>query len=412
MSAETNDLPGTRYLLLGVTLFLALGGLVMVFSASSAADIVQKGDAFYHLRHQALYVAVGIVALLVCSRIPRRFVGAAGWWVLLGSDALLVLVFVTGIGKYGATRWLDLGFTTIQPSEFAKLGCVMVMAQILADRQAHPRPLKKDLAKMLFAVGVPFVLVMAQPDMGTAVSILLAVFFVLVIGGLQMRWLLATAAAMLVALPVLVFEQSYRLTRLLGFLDPGSDPQGKGYQILQAKLAFGSGGLFGLGLGMSRQKFFYLPAAHTDFIFAIIGEELGLLGTLTVVGAFAVMCYAGVRLALATRDTYGRLLAGGLTVMIVTSAAINMASVTGLMPVTGIPLPLVSFGGSSMLFTMGCIGLILSVTSGRDRASTRTRPPALEGEGTAVARTSERRRDGGPRLSGIDGGRADLRRRA
>ena len=265
---------------------------------------------------------------------------------------------------------------------------------------------------MLFAVMVPFVLVMLQPDMGTAMSIILAVFFVLVIGGLQMRWLAATAAAIAVALPALIVGQAYRLTRFLSFLDPAGDPQGRGYQILQAQLAFGSGGLFGLGLGMSRQKFFYLPAAHTDFIFAIIGEELGLLGTLTVVGAFALMCYAGMRLALATRDMYGRLLAGGLTVMIVTGAAINMASVTGLMPVTGTPLPLVSFGGSSMLFTMGCIGLILSVTSGRDRVSTRKRPPSVDTEGSAVAGTSERGRDGRPRLSGLDGGRAGLRRGA
>jgi len=335
----------------------------MVFSASSAADIVQKGDAFYHLKHQAVYVAAGLVALLVSSRLPRRFVAATGWWVLLGSDALLAMVFVMGIGKWGATRWLDLGFTTIQPSEFAKLGCVLVMAQILADRQAHPRPLSKDLPKMAFAVMVPFVLVMVQPDMGTAVSILMAVFFVLVIGGLQMRWLAATAAGIAVALPALIVVQAYRLTRFLSFLDPSGDPQGKGYQILQAQLAFGSGGLLGLGLGMSRQKFFYLPAAHTDFIFAIIGEELGLAGTISVICMMGLLAYAGMRIARAAPDELGRLLAAGITGLIVIQAIVNMGGVTGLLPITGVPLPLVSSGGSSLCICLACIGILLNIAA-------------------------------------------------
>jgi len=232
------------------------------------------------------------------------------------------------------------------------------------------------------------------------------------LGGLQMRWVLATAAGIAIAVPLLIMGKDYRAMRFLGFLDPYADPLGKGYQIIQAKLAFGSGGLLGLGLGLSRQKFFYLPAAHTDFIFAIIGEELGLLGTLTVVVAFGVMCYAGIRIALSIKDPYARLVTGGLTIMIVTAAVLNMASVTGLMPVTGIPLPLVSYGGSSLLFTMGCIGLILAMTRGRDRASVRQRPPVVENERNAGASTGERRRDGRPHLSGIDGGRARQKRRA
>jgi cell division protein FtsW len=401
-----------RYALLGSTLLLSLGGLLMIYSASSASDFARFKDSAYHLKPQAAFLIVGIAALWACSHLTPEFVRRLGWWVLIGSDAALLLVLAMGVGKYGATRWLDLGFTTLQPSEFAKLGCVLVVAEILADRERRHRPIKDDLVKLLLVVGVPFLLVMLQPDMGTAMSILMTVFFVLVLGGLQMRWVLATAAGIAIAVPLLIVGRDYRTTRFLGFLDPYADPLGKGYQIIQAQLAFGSGGLLGLGLGLSRQKFSYLPAAHTDFIFAIIGEELGLLGTLTVVLAFGVMCYAGIRIALSIKDPYARLVAGGLTMMIVTAAVINMASVTGLMPVTGIPLPLVSYGGTSLLFTMGCIGLILAMTRGRDRASARQRPPVVEAEGNAGASTGKRRGDGRPHLSGIDGGRARPRRRA
>lgn len=408
-TAVLRPAPSARYALLGSTILLSLGGLLMIYSASSASDFAKFGDSAYHLKPQAVFLILGIVTLWACSHLTPRLVRRLGWWVLIGSDVGLLFVLAMGVGKYGATRWLDLGFTTLQPSEFAKLGCVLVVAEILADRERRPRPIKDDMPKLLLVVGVPFVLVMLQPDMGTAMSILMAVFFVLVLGGLQMRWVLATAAGIAIAVPLLIMGKDYRATRFLGFLDPYADPLGKGYQIIQAKLAFGSGGLLGLGLGLSRQKFFYLPAAHTDFIFAIIGEELGLLGTLTVVVAFGVMCYAGIRIALSIKDSHARLVAGGLTIMIVTAAVLNMASVTGLMPVTGIPLPLVSYGGSSLLFTMGCIGLILAMTRGRDRASARQRPPVVENERNARASTGERRRDGRPHLSGVDGGRARQR---
>jgi cell division protein FtsW len=251
---------------------------------------------------------------------------------------------------------------------------VLVIAQIAADRQRHPNsPMQPDLIKGAFAVLVPFAFVMLQPDMGTAMSILIAVFLVLVIAGLPWTYIAGTAGIAAVALPALIMLKSYRAQRFLSFLDPSSDPLGSGYQILQARLAFGSGGLLGLGLGMSRQKYLYLPAAHTDFIFAIIGEEFGLLGSAAVVTAFGLLGYAGIRLALACRDPYARLVTAGLTVMIVSQALINMGSVTGLMPVTGIPLPLVSYGGSSLIFTMGCIGLILGA-AGSDRPARRAVP--------------------------------------
>jgi cell division protein FtsW len=357
-----------KYLLLGTTIFLALGGLLMIFSASAATDFLQTGSIYTHLSHQAVFLAIGLVTLIAAWQMPVRWIRTLGWGVLIASDVLLVVVLLLGVGKNGAVRWIDLGFTTLQPSEFAKLGCVLVVAAIMADRAARPgSPWRGDLLKGALAVGVPFILVMVQPDMGTAMSILVAVFIVAILGGLSGWFIAATVGAGLVAIPTLIFMKGYRASRFLSFLNPSSDPQGSGYQILQARLAFGSGGILGLGLGMSRQKYQYLPAANTDFIFAIIGEELGLLGTAAVVIAFGLFCYAGITLALSAKGAYERLVAAGLTVMIVTQAIINLASVTGLMPVTGVPLPLVSYGGSSLIFTLGCVGLILAVTVGRGR---------------------------------------------
>jgi cell division protein FtsW len=410
-ASRTVPAGGARYLLLGATLFLALGGLLMIYSASSAADFAKFADSAYHAKRQAVFLLVGLVGLLAASRIPTSAVRRMGWIVLIAADVALIVVEVVGVARGGATRWIDLWWTTLQPSEFAKLGCVLVIADLLADRIRRPRPLSQDLGKILLVVGVPFALVMIQPDMGTAMSILLAVFFVFVLGGLQARWIALTVGLAGVSVPALIAVQSYRATRFLSFLDPYADPRGKGYQIIQALLAFGSGGLTGVGLGLSRQKYFYLPAAHTDFIFAIIGEELGLIGSLVVVLAFAAICYAGIRIALSVRDPFGKLVAGGLSVMIVTQAVLNMASVTGLMPVTGVPLPLVSYGGSSLVFTLGCVGLILAMTRGQDRASVRNRPPALDTE-DPIARSGDRRGDGRPHLSGIDGGRARQRRGA
>jgi len=348
---------------------------------------------------------------------------------------MIVVPFV-GVEINGAKRWIDAGLFNIQPSEFAKLGCIILVAVFLTEWQAH-RLSSGELAKRLAGVTVPvFVLVMLQPDMGTTMSIAIAVFFLLWLGGVRATILggIAGAGGAVVALAIAVAP--YRMERYLSFLDPWKDPKGSGFQIIQSLYAFGSGGLAGVGLGMSRQKFFYLPAAHTDFIFAIIGEELGLLGALTIVVAFVLMAYAGTRIALDAANRFDRLLAGGLTAMIVVQAAMNIAAVTGAMPVTGIPLPLVSYGGSSMIFTLACVGLVLGVAhrSSRSRGRAGARAPMAlapaNGErversvragsrqsrqttrGSERAVSSERRRDSGSRVPGADSGRPPRRRRA
>jgi cell division protein FtsW len=404
--------PSARYLLLGATIFLAFGGLLMIYSASSVADFAAFSDSAYHVKRQAIFLVLGVVALLLASRLTVPWIRRIGLWLLVAADGMLVAVLVMGVGKFGSVRALDIGITTIQPAEIARLGCVLVMADLFADRMRRPRPVKDDLLKIALIAVVPFVLVMLQPDMGAAISILIAVFFTLVLGGLPGKWIAWIVGPVVAGLAALIPLAIYRSDRIAAWLNPGKDPLGSGYQILQAGLAFGSGGILGLGLGMSRQKFFYLPAAHTDFIFAIIGEELGLVGALSVVVAFGLFCFAGIRIALAAKDPYARTVAGGLTITIVAQALLNMASVTGLMPVAGEPLPLVSYGGSSLLFTMGGVGLILAMTRVGARESSRVRSHATEQEGSARARSGERRGYGRPRLSGIDGGRAGVSRRS
>ena len=413
-------LSGSAYvLLIAVGLLLAVG-LVMVYSASAAADYVNYGDSAYHVKKQAVYVLAGIVTLLVASRwdfrsrrtradMLRPEVVAWGLWGM--SVVGLLAVQVAGVGKYGATRSIDLGPVFVQPSEFAKLGCILVAAALMVQWRRGEIAGAQFARRLGLALGAVIVLVMMQPDMGTTISIVIATIVLLWLGGLGLRWFVGMAAVGIPAAIAAIWRAGYRMERITAFLDPWADPRDSGYQIIQSLYAFGSGGLFGVGLGLSRQKFFYLPAAHNDFIFAIIGEEAGLLGALAVVVAYAVIAYAGMRIAAGCADPFGRLVAGGLTAMIVIQALMNMAAVTHLMPITGIPLPFVSAGGSSMILTLTSVGVILAVSRHSGAARVRL-VRERRARGSERARTGERRRDSGAHLSRVDGGRSSGRRRA
>jgi cell division protein FtsW len=406
-------------MLITVALLLA-GGVVMVYSASAAADYVKYGDSAYHAKRQVVYVLAGIAALFVASRWDFRSRSGVrtvlrpqlvAWSVWAASLVGLIAVDVAGVDTYGATRSIDLGPFFVQPSEFAKLGCMLVVA-VLLSQWRHREITGKQFALRLACAILPIVvLVMMQPDMGTTVSIVLATAVMLWLGGLQLGWFAGMLAIGLPAAALLVWKAGYRMERITAFLDPWSDPADSGYQIIQSLYAFGSGGLFGVGLGLSGQKYFYLPAAHNDFIFAIIGEETGLVGALFVVAAFAAFAFAGTRIAVACKDPFGRLLAGGLTAMIVIQALMNMAAVTWLMPITGIPLPFVSAGGSSMVLTLTSVGLILAVSRRSSGAKVRLLRDTSP-RGSARASTGERWRDGGSHLPGSDGSRSSSRRRA
>ncbi|HSL12087.1 MAG TPA: putative lipid II flippase FtsW [Actinomycetota bacterium] len=375
------------------TWFLTAMGLVMVLSAGSvSAAQGYDGNSFWYFQRQVIYAVAGLSAGALVARLPyaawRRL-----WIPVLGVSSLLMLVAAhpaSGTSLYGASRWIDLGPVTLQPSEFAKLGLITFAATVLTAKRAKlddPVHLALPLAPVVMVVAG---LGVAQRDLGTTVIICGSVFLLLFVAGVRLRYLAASAAVGLIGVAFLIVGEPYRRTRFFdAWLNPQADASGAGYQLIQGLIAIGSGGWTGLGLGSSRAKWDYLPNAHSDFIFAVIAEELGLLGALTVLVAFGVLLFAAVRIALHATDTFGRLLAAGVASWIGLQTVINLGAVTGLLPITGVPLPLVSFGGTALVVTLAGIGVLVSVARGtaarggtngrgaRDRAeATRPRPPA------------------------------------
>lgn len=400
----------SRYLLLGSAVFLTLFGLVMIYSASSITAAVREGSSLHFFVRQLVFIALGGCAAWFVARIDYRTLEhrAPALWAV--SVALLIATIVVGAVRNGARRWIDLGFFNLQPSELAKLACVLLLAMVAVEWMKGRITGGTLAARSVIVVGVPAVLVMIQPDLGTTVTLVFASAMVLILAGIKLRWVAGAFALAAAAGVAMIAVAPYRVRRVTAFLDPWADAQGKGYQIIQALLAFGTGGLDGVGLGLSRQKFFYLPEAHTDFILAIIGEEAGLIGTLAVLAGLAVFVLAGFRIALGARDRYGMLVAGAITGALALQAFLNMAAVTGVLPITGKPLPFVSYGGSSMLVTMMSLGLLLSVSKFGAQAPRALRGRA-EGEGSASEGDRERRGNGRPHPSGAQRGRT-VRRRA
>ncbi len=399
-----------RYVLMGVAFLLSAFGLVMVYSASSiTASAKEDGAHWFYLLRQAIFLSGGWAGALVLGRIDYRRLKEIGWLLWAACLALLGIVLVMGLASHGAQRWIPLGFMNLQPSELAKIACIVVVAALAVEWNRGKIDTRKFGTRVAIATLVPATLIILQPDMGTTVTLFVAVAIVLLLAGMRYRWVVATAAVAIPTAVMFIVGSEYRMKRVLGFMDPFADPLGKGFQSIQALLAFGTGGIDGVGLGLSRQKFFYLPEAYTDFILAIVGEEVGLIGTLGVVIAFGVITWAGFKIATGARDPYGRLVAGGVTGMMAFQAIMNMAAVIGLMPVTGKPLPFLSYGGSSMLVTMISFGLLLSVSEFGMLSPRAVRQRAGSKE-TRRESGNERRRDGGPRLSRVDGGRKARRR--
>jgi cell division protein FtsW len=404
--------PAARYLLLGAALFLTVFGLVMVYSASSISALVKEGSPYHFAQRQAVFILGGIAVAWIASRFDyRRFRGALGYQTWAVAVGLLLVTWGLGVVRGGARRWIPLGFFNLQPSELAKIACVLVAAMLAVEWQRQRMDTSTYMRRLAIFVGVPAVLIVFQPDLGTTMLMAMGVAIVLFLGGVELRWVYLTFGVLVAFGVFAIMIEPYRLARVTATLDPWAEAQGKGYQAVQALLAFGTGGIKGLGLGLSRQKWFYLPEAHTDFVFAMVGEEVGLVGTLAVVIAFVVIIFSGFRIAMGSRDQYGRLVAAALTGMIGFQAVLNMAAVTGLFPVTGKPLPFLSYGGSSMLVTMISIGLILSVSEYGACAPRAVRVPSKKSKEPVRASSDERRRDRGPRLPRADG-RRPVRRRA
>jgi cell division protein FtsW len=363
-------------LLVLVTLALVAFGLVMVFSATSAAAALGKGDPITFLKRQGIYALFGIMLLVVASRFDHRRLRSFAPPLLLTALGLCLAVLAVAPEINGARRWLTAGPMTFQPSELAKLA-LLVWAAAYLSRNGAPRTLGElwkpvGMVTCLFAA-----LIVVEPDLGTTIALLLMVGGMLVVAGVPGRTLGAAASIATLGGLVAIWMEPYRRARLFSFLDPWADPEDTGFQTVQALIGIGSGGVTGKGLGEGVQKINYLPEQQTDMILAVIGEELGLIGTGAVIAAFAAFAFAGFTVALRCRDPFGKLLAAGITSLVCGQAAVNLAAVLGVAPLTGIPLPFVSYGGSSLVVLLASVGILLNI-AGDERA-----PQRLSNRGAA-----------------------------
>lgn len=346
-----------------VCLALVLLGLVMILSASSVEAFKRYGSSFLFFYRQCVGVVLGFVAMVFLARTDYRKLRRVARPFLGLCVGLLIAVLVPGISltRGGSTRWLDLGPVAFQPSEAAKLALILFAAHVLAQKGIAVRDPHEMAIPVIPATAILALLVILQPDLGTAIISACCTATVLYLSGARLKHLAALGGAGLLAVTVLAFGEGYRRARIFSFLNPWADPLNSGYHIIQGQIALGSGGWFGVGLGASRQKWSYVPNAHTDFIYAILGEELGLAGTLFVLFLFGSFVAIGIRIARRAPDKFGLLVAGGITGWIGVQALVNMGAVSGLLPITGVPLPLISFGGSSLVFSMAAIGILLSI---------------------------------------------------
>jgi cell division protein FtsW len=375
-----------RILLLLSSGFLTAAGLVMVLSAGSvSATQGYDGNPFWYFQRQLVYAVVGVILAVVIARLRPSIWKRLGF-PLLGVTALLMLLAAhpsSGTSFYGASRWIDIGPVTLQPSEFAKLLLVAVSAAILTNKWSKRDDLGHLLVPLAPVVGVVAVLGILQRDLGTTLILCTTVFLMLFIAGVRLRYLSVAGIAGILGLAYLILGESYRRARFVeAYLRPWEDPKGDGYQLIQGLIAIGSGGWFGTGLGTSRAKWDFLPNAHSDFIFAVIGEELGLLGAIVVLIAFGVLVYAGIRIAIHAPGVFERLLAAGIIAWIGTQAIVNLGAVTGILPITGVPLPLVSFGGTALVVTLAGIGVLSSVARHSGQAGPDPAGASVDGRGT------------------------------
>ncbi len=352
--------------LLFAVLSLLVVSVVMVYSSSSVVALTSYDDPAFFMKRQMLWAAVGLVMMAVTMRMDHRIFDDQR--IVIGliviSLIMVVATLVPGIGKVvnGSRRWLRYGLLSFQPSELAKLALVVYVSYSIAKKGGRIRDFMNGLVPVYVVTGVFLMAYIFQPDFGAAMTLAGVVCIMLFAGGANLLHLGGTALA---ALPFVVFAVArsvYRSRRIFAFLDPWADPHGSGHQIIQSFLAFGSGGVFGRGLGEGRQKLLFLPERHSDFIYAVIGEELGLIGALVVLALFLVILWRGVRIALASCDMFSRMLAVGITLLVCVQGMVNMAVVTGLLPTKGIALPLVSYGGSSLVITLGALGVLLSIS--------------------------------------------------
>ena len=379
-----------------VTLALTAFGIVMVYSATSASAVVGGANPMSYLERQGTYAVLGVAGMIVASRWKYSRLRPLAPTLVLASLIACAFVLVVAVPVNGARRWVSLGPITVQPSELAKLAFTVWLAAFLA-RRRPPESLKELARPIGLLLGAFLLLILLEPDLGTAITLAVMTGAVLFVSGVRMRTLGGGGALLCVAGLLLVLTRAYMRARLFSFLDPWQDPQGSGFQIVQAQIGLGSGGIFGDGLGQGVQKIHYLPEAHTDMIFAVIGEELGLVGTASLILAYVLFAWAGFKTALECRDPFGKRLAAGVTALVCCQAAINLAAVLGLAPLTGIPLPFVSYGGSSLVVELVSVGILLNIAGSGNRASAEVSDRGRGDGRPRAARAGDRGRAAEPR---------------
>jgi cell division protein FtsW len=348
----------------------------MILSASSVSSFATYGSSFMFFKRQLIWAALGVGFFVLFAQVDYRRLRGVSYLLVLAVMGLLVAVLVPGLGTVagGSSRWLALGPLSFQPSEVAKLALILFAADVFSRKEEKKlQELSHTMLPLVPVLGGLTLLVIMQPDMGTTLVLGCIGLGILFVAGSPLRYVFPLGGAGLLLAIAAAFSEDYRRARVLAFLDPWADPLNTGYQTIQSLMAMGSGGWFGLGLGASRQKWSYIPNAHTDFIYAILGEEMGLLGTLSVLGMFAFLAYLGIRIARSAPDRFGTLVATGITVWIAFQALVNIGAVTAALPVTGVPLPLVSFGGSSLVVSLIAMGILTNIARQSRRTTAVTR---------------------------------------
>jgi len=362
-------------LLLFAVLSLVGFGLVMVFSASAITAQDKLGDSFYFLKRQAVAAGIGLVGMAVAMKLGYRRMARLAYPLLILSIILLVLVLIPGLGTKvgGAKRWLRLPGISLQPAEIVKLAWVIYLSYSLAKKREKVQSFSVGFLPHLGVAGVLVVLCMLEPDFGSSVALLFLMFVMLFAAGAKLSYLVGSV---LLAIPIAwtaIASSAYRMTRITAFLDPWANRKGSGYQVAESLMSIGSGGLTGLGLGDGRQKLFFLPEAHTDFIVSIIGEELGLLGIAALIALYALIIWRGIRASLHATEAFGTYLGLGITSLVAFQAITNMCVAMGLVPTKGLTLPFISYGGSSLIVLMGAAGLLLSISASAEGGKRRSK---------------------------------------
>ncbi len=367
IASDHDELSRRRSLavLLAPVALLLLVGLGALLSASSVEALDRFGDSLHYFRRQTMWLGAGLVAFVIAARVPFRLYQRWAVPILALSLVGLVSVLLAGLVSGGSRRWLAIGPITIQPSEFSKFAVVVFLAAVMINKGDRTQDYRHFFGPVVASAGITSLLLLAQPDLGTAMMISFAALAVLIVSEAPLRYIAGLVGAGMLIVVVSMWKWSYQFDRIMAFVDPFADATGKGYQPVQSMYALGTGGWFGIGLGESRARWAYLPEAHTDFIFAIIGEEMGLVGALGVIGLFTTFTVGGIVIAIRAPDHFSRCLAAGIVAWVAGQAIINIGAVTGALPITGISLPFVSSGGSALIVSLAATGVLVNIARSR-----------------------------------------------